>query len=146
MFIKGSLPLLLVVGIAVGVTALQGTVHADAQASSGSAEVSVTIKIPDDETLTGTAIIVIEDISLQDAPSVELARLEVPAASLVDNQAAVSIPIDVQSVDPDATINVAVLIDADDSGAMSAGDWISDSLVPVINNLIMKVSVDVVKI
>ena len=140
------LPLLLVVGIAGSVFTQRDTLSANAQASSAGAEVSVKIIIPAAETLTGTAIITLEDISFQDAPSVELARLEIPASSLTADKASVAVPIDLQTVDSSADITVAILIDSDDSGDASAGDWISNTLALVINNSRMEVSMDVVRI
>ena len=137
---------MLVAGIAGSFIVGQHTLSANAQTSPAGAEVSVTIKMPEDAIIAGTVIIVLEDITFQDVPSVELARLEVPATSLLDNQAEVVIPIDLQAVNSEAIINVAVLIDADNSGAASNGDWISDSLVPVITNSKMKVSVNVARI
>ena len=150
-FLKGIpvgkfLPLILVVGITGSVFTQRDTLSANAQASSAGAEVSVKIIIPSDDTLTGTAIITLEDISFPDAPSVELARLEVPASSLSNDQAGVAVPIDLQTVDSGADINVAVLIDSDDSGDASAGDWISKSLALVITNDRMEATVDVMRI
>ena len=140
------LPLILVVGIAGSVFTQRDALSANVQASSAGAEVSVNIIIPADETLTGTAIITLEDVSFPDAPSVELARLEVPANSLTNDQASVAVPVNLQTVDSGADINVAVLIDSDDSGDASAGDWISNTLALVITNSVMDVSVDVVRI
>ena len=136
------LPLMLVAVIA-GCTATEPDV---AQAPSESAEVSVTVVIPEGDNLTGTAIVVVEDISYQDSPSVELARTKVPAASLTDNTVRIVVPVDLQTVDAAADINVAVLIDADDSGDASSGDWISDSLALVITNSVMEVSVVVARV
>ena len=140
------LPLILVAGIAGSVFTQRDTLSANAQASSAGAEVSVKIIIPSDEALSGTAIITLEDISFQDAPSVELARLEVPASTLTNDQATVAVPIDLQTVDSGADINVAVLIDSDDSGDASPGDWISNSLALVITNDRMEATVDVVRL
>ena len=136
------LPLILVAGVA-GCFATEPDI---AKASSESTEVTVTIVIPEEQTLTGTAIVILEDISYQDSPSVELARTEVPAASLTDTQARVVVPIDLQTVDSGADVNVAVLVDSDDSGDTSSGDWISDTLALVITNSVMDVSVDVVQV
>ena len=135
------LPLMLV-AVIVGCTATEPDV---AQASSESAEVSVTVVIPEGENFTGTAIVALEDIIYQNSPSVELARTEVPAPSLTDNTVRIVVPVDLQTVDAAADINVAVLIDADDSGEASSGDWISDSLALVITNSLMEVSVVVAR-
>lgn len=90
---------------------------------------SVTVDAPEGVELAGVAVIAIEDVSLADAPSVEIARVEVPAAQLAEQPAVelfVPVPLD-GSIDVTATVH----IDTDESGSISPGDWISPELVPV---------------
>ncbi len=91
--------------------------------------ISVTVDAPAGVELSGTAVIAIEDVSLADAPSTEIARVEVPAAQLAGSSAVdlfVPVPLD-GSIEVTATVH----IDTDDSGSISPGDWISPELVPV---------------
>ncbi len=91
--------------------------------------ISVTVDAPDGVELLGTAVIAIEDVSLADASSTEIARVEVPAADVADRTAVdlfVPVPLD-GTIEVTATVH----IDTDESGSVSPGDWISPELVPV---------------
>jgi len=114
--------------------------------SSSDAEVIVTIAVPEGETLAGTAIITLEDITMQDAPAVQLASVSAEASSLTHSLPTITIPIDLSLVNAGADINVAVHIDSDNDGRLSNGDWISDTIVNVINNGKMAVVVEIIKI
>lgn len=118
----------------------------ETQSSPFDEKVTVMIVIPEGKKLTGTAIITLEDITLQDAQSVELASVITPASKLINDQITVEVPIDLRLVNPDAIVNVAVHIDSDDSGDLSNGDWISDSLVSVITNATMIATIDIIQI
>lgn len=118
----------------------------DNQSVLSGSEVIVTIIVPEGTELTGTAIITLEDITFQDQPSVELAKASAPASALLNAQSTIAVPFDLQVIDPKATINVAVHIDADNSGTITDGDWLSDSIVIVINNSKFDVAVSLVKI
>jgi len=145
-FAVGTIPLLiLAVGIATKISAQQAALEEERTLASD-AEVIVTIAVPEGNTLTGTAIITLEDITVQDAPSLPLASVSTAVSALMDAQATIAIPIDLSLVDSKADVNVAVHIDADDDGVVSNGDWISDSIVNVINNDKMNVVVEVVQI
>jgi len=134
------------VGIASDIAAKQKLLSAEAQTPTTSQEIKVTIAVPEDVTLSGTAIITLEDITLLDTSAVELARVVVPASDLEKPNATIAVSVDLRLVKPDATVNVAVLIDVDNSGDLSVGDWISDSLATVINNSKMAVIIGVVRI
>jgi len=138
--------LLMATGIISCSSSTEEALLEDENTSSSDAEVVVTIAVPEGETLTGTAIFTLEDLTIQDAPAVELARVTTPASSLMDALPSITIPIDLNLVNPDAEINVAVHIDSDDDGLFSDGDWMSDSIVNVINNGEMAVVIDIVKI
>lgn len=92
--------------------------------------VTVIVDRPDGVELFGTAIVALEDVSLSDAPSIEIARVEVPTADLAAMNDTVEIflplPLD-GSIDVTATVH----IDTDESGTFSQGDWISPELIPV---------------
>lgn len=132
-------------GIASSIFAKQSLL-AEKSTSVSDAEVMVTIALPAGHVLTGKAIITLEDISVQDAASVKLASISIPASTLIDDQYTVAVPIDLGLVKPDTSVNVAVHIDSDNNGLLSEGDWISDSIVNAINNNVMSVTVDVVQI
>lgn len=142
------LPSLLVLGITSGLAEKKASTNEEGLAGSSGddAEVVVTVVVPEGETLTGTAIITLQDITLQDAPSVELARETASASTLGSDQTQVAVPVDLSVVKPNASINVAVHIDADDDGSFSNGDWISDSVTNVITNDKMVADVAVVQI
>ena len=106
----------------------------------------VTISVPESEILSGTAIVTLEDVTVQDTPSVSLAKVNVPASTFAHALPTIAIPIDLKSINSDTDVNVAVHIDSDNDGLLSNGDWISDSIVNVINNGKMAVVVDIVKI
>lgn len=92
--------------------------------------ITVAIDVPPDAELAGTAIIALEDVSLADAGSIQIAAVEVPAGNLaaIDNEVEIILPLPL-----DGTIDVAatVHIDTDESGGFSQGDWISPDLVLV---------------
>lgn len=91
--------------------------------------ISVTVDAPEGVELLGTAVIAVEDVSLADASSIEIARVEVPAAELAGRSAVdlfVPVPLD-GTIEVTATVH----IDTDDSGSVSPGDWISPEFVPV---------------
>ena len=108
--------------------------------------VIVTIALPLDTLLTGTTIVTLEDISRQDAASEELAKFAVDSATLKPDEATIAVPIDLAVVSPNATVNVSVHVDMDSDGVLSSGDWISESIVPVITNSKMTATVNIVKI
>jgi len=109
-------------------------------------DVVVTIALPSGKLLSGTTIVTIEDVSLQDAPSVILARLEVESTTVKSSDGTIVVPIDLSLVPPNAIINASVHVDADSDGTISAGDWISDSVVPVITNSKMSAAISIVEI
>ena len=98
--------------------------------SEGPVVVSVTVDVPPEVDLAGTAIVALEDITYSDTESVEISRIELPAADLRSQSDRVELllplPLD-GSIDVTATVH----IDVDESGGFSHGDWISPSLAPV---------------
>ena len=92
--------------------------------------VTVTVDIPADADLFGVAVVALEDISLADAPSVEIARVEMPVEQLAGqgNTVDVFLPLPLDgTIDVTATVH----IDVDENGAFSQGDWISPELAMV---------------
>ena len=47
---------------------------------------------------------------------------------------------------PNAIINASVHVDADTDGTLSDGDWISDSIVPVVSNSKMSATISIVEV
>jgi len=140
-FASGTiLLLLLAVGIVSKISAQQTSLDKK-ETSASDAEVTVTIVVPETETLTGTVIVTLEDISIQDQPAVALSSVRV-AASTLRHDSPVVVPINLQLVGTNADVNVAVHIDMDDNALLSDGDWISDSIVNVISNNKMAAVVD----
>ena len=147
--IKLAASIFLLQFLAAGITGCSSAQQAsldEEKTSSSDAEVMVTISVPEGKTLSGTAIITLEDITIQDTPSVQLATVRVPASTLAYALPTVAIPVDLRSINSDTNVNVAVHIDSDNDGLLSNGDWISDSIVNVINNGQMAVIIDIVKI
>jgi hypothetical protein len=92
--------------------------------------VTVTVDIPADAELFGVAVVALEDVSLADAPSVEIARVEMPVDQLAGqgNKVDVFLPLPLDgTIDVTATVH----IDVDENGAFSQGDWISPELAMV---------------
>lgn len=139
--------LLLAAGVISNIFAKQ-TLLAEKNSSASDAEVMVKVALPEGHVLEGEgeAIFTLEDISVQDAPPTVLANVTIPVITLMDNLLQVAVPIDLDLVEPDASINVAVHIDTDSNGLLSDGDWISDSIVNAINNDVMAVAVEIIKI
>jgi len=144
--IAGTLLLFFIAAGNAGDSSKKHALLEDKKASASDAEVAVTIAVPEGTSLTGTAIVTLEDIALQDVPSVTLAEVSVATSTFKLAQPTVIVPIDLQLITARTEVNVAVHIDADDDGLLSDGDWISDTLVPAVNNNIKAVVVDVIKI
>lgn len=107
--------------------------------------VSVKVDLPDDVELFGVAVVALEDISLADAPSIEIARVEVPVGQLAtqDNTVEVFLPLPLDgTIDVTATVH----IDVDENGAFSQGDWISPELAMVTPESQSNIVVNLVRI
>ena len=92
--------------------------------------VLVTVDVPADVQLAGTAVVALEDITHADRPSVEIASVELPAAELQarDDRVELFLPLPLDgSIDVTATVH----IDVDENGSVSQGDWISPDLAMV---------------
>jgi len=109
-------------------------------------DVVVTIVLPSGKSLSGTTVVTLEDVSLQDAPSEILARSEVASNTLQSSDGTIVVPIDLSLVSPNAIINASVHVDADTDGTLSDGDWISDSIVPVVSNSKMSATISIVEV
>lgn len=92
--------------------------------------VSVAVDVPVGTELAGTAIVALEDASLSDVESVEIARVELPAADLAANGNVVEVFLPLP-LDGTLDITATVHIDVDENGSFSQGDWISPELTPV---------------
>jgi len=145
LFAGKFIALLVAVVIASNISAQQ-TLLDNKKALASDTEVVVTIAVPAGNALSGTAIVSLEDITVQDAPAVQLASVSVDVSSLQRTEPTIVIPINLRHITAKTDINVAVHIDADNNGLLSEGDWISDSIVRAISNAKMAVVVDVVRI
>ncbi len=107
--------------------------------------VNVKVGLPPDTELVGKAIITLEDISLADVESVEIARVELPIAELAaqDHRVEVFLPL---PLDGSVEVNAAVHLDIDENGSFSPGDWISPGLALVTSETAPNIVVDVVPI
>jgi len=128
----GAFLLLLVAGITNRIFAQQASLAEEK--TSFDIEVMVKVAVPEGNSLSGTAIITLEDTTVQDTASVPLASVKVDASTLVPDHPAIAIPVNPSLVNMNADINVAVHIDTDENGRFSDGDWISDAIVNVITN------------
>ena len=116
------------------------------EGESGPASVvEVTVGLPPDTELVGKAIITLEDISLADTESVEIARVEMPIAELAaqDHRVQVFLPL---PLDGSVDVNAAVHLDIDENGSFSPGDWISPGLALVTPESASNIVIDVVPI
>lgn len=107
--------------------------------------VTVTVDLPADVELFGVAVVALEDISLADAPSVEIARVEIPVDQLAgqNNTVDVFLPLPLDgTIDVTATVH----IDVDENGTFSQGDWISPDLAMVTPESQSNIVVDLVRI
>ncbi len=89
--------------------------------------VVVTVDLPPGQTLTGTAVVALEDVTLRDAAALELERVELPVEELVANGGRVEVLLPLP-LDGSLDINAAVHIDVDQDGLVTSGDWISPDL------------------
>lgn len=107
--------------------------------------VLVTVDVPAETELLGTAVVSLEDISYSDTESIEIASVRVPAAELQsqDNKVEVFLPL---PLDGSIDVTAAVHIDVDESGTISPGDWISPELAMVAPGEASEVTVSIVPV
>lgn len=107
--------------------------------------VNVTVGVPPDTDLAGNAIITLEDVTLVDTESLEIARVEIPISELAaqDHQVEMFLPL---PLDGSIEVNAAVHLDIDENGSFSPGDWISPDLAMVTSESAANIVVDVVPI
>lgn len=111
----------------------------------GASVVRVVVELPPDIDLAGNVIVALEDITYSDTEAVEIARLELPVAQLIEqgNQVEMFLPLPLDgSVDVTATVH----LDVDENGTFSQGDWISPELAMVTPETSSNVIVNLVQI
>jgi len=144
-FTVGIFLLVVVMAGYVSVSAAHATLLTKV-AQNPSSAVDVKVNLPVSHALTGKTIVTLEDISVQDVAAGEIARLVIPTSELMANQGLVTIPIGTRSDMLTTSINAAVLVDVDDNGIVSDGDWMSDSIVIVSLGSTAVFTIDLVQI
>ncbi|MEM8926178.1 MAG: hypothetical protein AAGD35_21960 [Actinomycetota bacterium] len=88
--------------------------------------VTVVVELPEG-VVDGTVAVVLEDITLADAEALELERVEMTTAELIEREGRVDVLLPVP-LDGTLDLNAAVHVDVDNDGTVTAGDWVSPAL------------------
>ena len=103
--------------------------------------VTVGVTLPSNESLAGTIVVVLEDVSVQDAAAIELGRVELTVDEFRDQGSMAEVPL--AQTDTDLSMVSAVVhIDVDANGTFSSGDWLSMEHVPVNTEMLVTVNVN----